>query len=146
MLETVCERPGGDPAAVFASPAAPGRKVPTTTKVTGMSDQQDRAAQDAAAVKEHFDDGVELLSAVRHTLADLLRAMREGSPGALKDVVTKQIELESALKRVFDAEQKYNDWNAKLSGLAAPGEIDLDAVRHQIGCRLARIRDCCASE
>lgn len=146
MLETVCERPGGNPAAVFAFSGCLGPQGPNKRAETIMSDQNGPLTQGASAVKEHFDDGVELLSAVRHTLADLLRAVRDGSPAALKEVVNKQSELESALKRVFDAEQKYNDWNAKHSGLAAPGEIDLDAVRDQIGCRLARIRECCNSD
>jgi len=111
-----------------------------------MSDYQGPPAPDADGMKEHLDDGALLLRSVRHTLAELLRSASAGQGGALREVGGKQSELESALKRVFDAEQKYHDWNAKHSGHAGPGEIDLDAVRDQIGCRLARIRECCAPE
>lgn len=88
-------------------------------------------------------DAVLLLRSVRATLADLLRDLVDGAPG-LKEVTAKQAELETALKRAFDAEQKYHDWLDRDRSRLAPGEIDLDAVRAEIGCRLHRLRSCCA--
>lgn len=86
-----------------------------------------------------------LLGAVRGTLADLLQRVRNGDAGALRGLATKQAELETALKRAFEAEGKYDDWQARngRGHGADDGEIDFDQLRRDIGSRLARIRECC---
>ena len=101
----------------------------------------DPPSADGGMAKE-MQDARLLLTKVRSTLADLLATVVGGDGSALKDAVLKQSELESALKRVFDAEQKYHDW-AKRNGGSDASDIDYDAIRDQIGCRLARLRDCC---
>jgi hypothetical protein len=88
------------------------------------------------------DDARLLLTKVRRTLADLLRAAADGEGAALGQITLKQSELESALKKVFEAEQRYHEWTRNHGGGTAD-DIDYDAIRHQIGCRLARLRDCC---
>jgi hypothetical protein len=99
-----------------------------------------------------WDDAVTLLSAVRSTLADLLEDVRSGEPGSLKEVAAKQAELETALKRAFEAEGRFHEWQAKQAGrdgkaaAAGVGEIDFDALRHDIACRLQRLRDCCQDD
>jgi hypothetical protein len=93
------------------------------------------------------DDARMLLSSVRATIADLLRDVRGGDASALKELGIKQSELETALKRAFEAEARHHDWLAKQPGAeAAPGEMDLDAVRRDIACRLARLRECCQED
>jgi len=101
-----------------------------------------------------------LLTSVRSTLADLLREVREGDGNTLRQLVLTQAELEIALRRAIETEQKFNVWNEKnvATGQAAGksgagggagsggGEIDLDAVRYDIGCRLARLRACCDTD
>lgn len=98
--------------------------------------------EDGPAIERHFADALMLLRAVRVTLADLLRDLLDGGDSSLKDLTAKQAELESALKRAFEAEAKWNDWQGKR-GEGAGSEIDLDAVREEIACRLARLRTCC---
>ena len=93
--------------------------------------------------KKLFEDCIGLLSSVRSTLADLLLDVQTGGFGAVKDLVGKQSELEQALRRAMDTEQKFNEWQAKQRGEHAPDEIDFDALRRDIGCRLDRIRACC---
>ena len=95
--------------------------------------------------KKLFEDCIGLLSSVRSTLADLLLDVQTGGFGAVKDLVGKQSELEQALRRAMETEQKFNDWQAKQRGEHAPDEIDFDAVRRDIGCRLDRLRDCCGA-
>jgi hypothetical protein len=98
---------------------------------------------DGPAIERHFADALTLLRAVRATLADLLRDLLEGGEASLRDLTGKQAELETALKRAFEAEAKWNDWQAKR-GEGRPGsDIDLSAVREEIACRLARLRACC---
>lgn len=85
------------------------------------------------------DAGV-LLQAVRSSLTDLLRRVMEGDFAALKDLAGKQGELETALKRVFDAEAKYHE-RCAVRGSGADA-IDFNALREEIACRLHRLRQC----
>ena len=90
-----------------------------------------------------YDESLILLSSVRSTLAALLRRVSEGDATALKELVAKQAELEFALKRAFETEQRFNEWKAKHDRSSWSDDIDFDSVRHEIGCRLARLRSCC---
>ena len=99
-----------------------------------MTDQE---TQDLRALCA--DAGV-LLQAVRISLTDLLRRVMEGDFTALKEVAAKQAELETALKRVFEAEAKYHErCAAKGQGADA---LDFNALREEIACRLHRLRQC----
>lgn len=95
--------------------------------------------------KKLFEDCIGLLTSVRSTLADLLLDVQTGGLGAVKDLVGKQSELEQALRRAMETEQKFNDWQAKQRGDLGPDEIDFDTLRRDIGCRLDRIRACCGA-
>ncbi len=96
-------------------------------------------------LKSLFDDCVITLVSVRETLAVLVRAAREGESGSAREITAKQKELETALMRAIETEQKYHEWKSKREGRSGAGGdgFDLDAARAQIGCRLARIRECC---
>lgn len=94
--------------------------------------------------KKRYEDAVLLLSAVRSTLADLLRAAVAGEAANLREIVAKQAELESALRRVFETEERYHGRNGQRGGDA--GDIDFDALRAEIGCRLHRLRECCRAD
>jgi hypothetical protein len=90
-----------------------------------------------------FDESLLLLSSVRGTLAGLLEDLMSGNASVLKDIASKHAELETALKRAFETEQRFNDWNARRTGGVVPGEVDFASARNEIGCRLARLRACC---
>ena len=100
----------------------------------------------AEEIEQHFADALNLLRSVRRTLSDLLDRVGGGESGLLKEVGLKHGELESALKRAFEAEERYNDWHAKNSGLRNAAEIDFGALREEIACRLQTLRDCCEGE
>ncbi len=102
-------------------------------------DKQESAEADNDDLRQHRADAVLLMRAVRETLANLLRQLVAGEGGALRDIVGKQAELESALKRVFEAEMRYDDWMQRRGG-AGDGEFDLDEARNEIGRRLDRLR------
>lgn len=99
-------------------------------------------------IEENFADALSLLRSVRRTLSRLLDEVEDGDPRLLKEVVGKQGELESALKRAFEAEEKYNAWHARNQGAVNPpaSEIDFDALRAEIACRLATLRECCGED
>ena len=62
-----------------------------------------------------------------------------GDPGALIQQPTQR-------QRAFEAEERYNDWHARNSGLRNAAEIDFGSLREEIACRLQTIRDCCEGE
>lgn len=99
--------------------------------------------EDGPAIERHFADALLLLRSVRGTLADLLRDLLDGGESSLRDLTGKQAELETALKRAFEAEAKWNEWQDKRGERAAGSTLDLAAVREEIACRLARLRACC---
>ncbi len=88
------------------------------------------------------------LTSVRETLAEMVRDLSDGTGGNIRDISAKHRELETALMRAIETEQKYHDWKAKRDGQKGhrPDDFDLDAARHQIGCRLARLRECCRED
>ena len=142
MLEDVGERSGGNPWGRFFM------------SLTCDGDQHrhiymDEKARPPVGIdgghKKLFEDCIGLLTSVRGTLAELLLDVQTGGFGVIKDLVGKQSELEQALRRAMETEQKFNDWQAKQRGEHAPDEIDFDAVRRDIGCRLDRLRDCCGA-
>ncbi|SDE19518.1 hypothetical protein [Limimaricola pyoseonensis] len=96
-----------------------------------------------AARRKQWEDAWAYLGSVRSTLADLLAEAREADSGSMRETISKISQLESALKTAFETERKFHDWLSKQSGDLAAGEIDLDAARHRIGCRLDRLRACC---
>lgn len=97
-------------------------------------------------IEDHFTGALKLLRSVRRTLTDLLDRVSDGETGLLKEVGLKHSELESALKRAYEAEERYNDWHARNSGLRNAAEIDFGALREEIACRLQTLRDCCEGE
>jgi hypothetical protein len=66
---------------------------------------------------------------------------------AIAQMARNQIELERAVARILEAEQALNEWHDGRDddgrGAGTRGDIDFDAVRHEIGCRLSRLRECC---
>jgi hypothetical protein len=94
-------------------------------------------------IQAHFEDAIGLLRSVRRTLRNLLERAEDGDDAVLKEIGLKQSELESALKRAFDAEERYNDWQARTSGLRNAAEIDFAALREELACRINTLRDCC---
>ena len=99
-------------------------------------------------IEQHFADALNLLRAVRRTLAAMLDDLDAGEDLPLKDLIQKQADLESALRRAFEAEERYNAWHARNGGAVEPpaSEIDFGALREEIACRLARLSDCCGGE
>lgn len=95
---------------------------------------------------QHFKDAINLLRSVRVNLSSLLEDCLDGVGGTFKDLAAKHAELESALRRAFETEARWNEWTAKQDDAALPGEIDLAAVRQDIACRLARLSECCQEE
>jgi hypothetical protein len=122
-------------------------KGPRTMNVPFKSTRTDGPPTDVGGVEKLKRDAVTLLASVRSSLGDLLRTVESGEAtgGDLKAIAEQQALLQRALEKVQDAEKKYYDWIVRNGG-HDPADIDYDAIRDQIGCRLARLRDCCQEE
>jgi hypothetical protein len=92
-----------------------------------------------------FNESLVLLASLRDALAALVRDLNNGQLDVLADISAKQLEIEIALKRAFEMERKFNDWQNKDRGGPKANAIDFDNARNEIGCRLARLRACCRS-
>lgn len=96
-----------------------------------------------AEIEQHFLDSLTLLRSVRRTLSNLLDRVDDGDDSPLREIGQKQAELETALKRAFEAEERFNAQMEKTSGLRGASEIDFAALREEIACRLNTLRSCC---
>ena len=112
--------------------------------MTDTSDKTSRpdAGADVPATELH-DDSFILLRSIRRSLAHLLRQIETGDVGALKGLMGRTGELEKALRLAIETEVKFTAWKAQYDRALSEHEIDFEAVRFEIGCRLARIRECC---
>jgi hypothetical protein len=96
--------------------------------------------------KDHLE---ELARGARATMVASLRLMREEldrmtvERGDYPEFHRQYAALRDALQKMIEQENRLNDYLAKLHGPAAAPEFDLDAIRHEIGCKLARLRACC---
>ncbi len=93
---------------------------------------------------------IDVLVARVRELGAIVTAEMTYSPGAIRLIGRVHVELERAVARLVEAERAWNDWT-NGSGRAggepgAGGDIDFDAARYEIGCRLARLRECCRSD
>lgn len=112
-----------------------------------MTDKSDKrpppdGGPDVPATELH-DDSFVLLRSIRRSLAHLLRQIETGDVGALKGLMGRTGELEKALRLAIETEVKFTEWKAQYDRSLSEHEIDFEAVRFEIGCRLARIRECC---
>ncbi|NAZ35528.1 hypothetical protein [Rubellimicrobium sp. CFH 75288] len=94
--------------------------------------------------RRHFEDSLVLLRAVRTTLADLLARAESGEDMPFREIAAKQAELETALRRAFEAEARWNGFAAESAAASPDGPLDLEALRADLACRLSRIAACCA--
>lgn len=93
-----------------------------------------------------FDESLVLLANVQSALVRALRAVDSGKLAATHELEPTFVELEVALKRAIEMERMVHDWKQKQRGTSkasTTADIDFDRARHEIGCRLARLRACC---
>ncbi|MDR9429054.1 MAG: hypothetical protein RI538_12230, partial [Salibaculum sp.] len=82
----------------------------------------------------------QLNRSINETLNRILADLQAGRLDEVRDLATKQKQLETALAQAQKLEAEFNERFG--TGLES-GEIDVRRARLEIGCRLARIRRCC---
>ncbi|SHJ10972.1 hypothetical protein [Wenxinia saemankumensis] len=92
-----------------------------------------------------LDESLALLRSVRKSVRRVLDAVEdETGEFTIRDLVQKAGELEQSLRMALQIEIRFNEWRERHDGTyLAPDEIDFDAVRADLGCRIARLRQCC---
>lgn len=145
MLE---EQPGG--AAFGGTGAGPagcalGRSTPIQANESMENNAMD-PVEHAGSPKELYEDSLVLLASVRRTVAELLEDVGPGQTRAVAALPAEIAALQKALKSAIDLERAYHEWKGKPDdGGGAVAAIDMDRARHDIGCRLDRLRACCRS-
>ncbi len=104
-----------------------------------MDVSQDSIAVGRSEAEKRVESARALFQSITETLGVLLDEVRKGDGRRLRALPLKQAELETAHVRCGELERRFNE---KYGNTADDGELDLDAIRHEIGCRLNRLRDC----
>ncbi|WP_377506409.1 hypothetical protein [Octadecabacter sp. R77987] len=98
---------------------------------------------DARTAAERVEEARQLYRSINTTLTKMLKRLEDGDMSELHNLHGKLGELEKQMGRLSELELKYE--HAYGDG-TRPDEIDFDAIRHQIGCRLGRLSTCCGAE
>lgn len=107
----------------------------TDTQIDLIADEDDR--------RRLFADSLRHLSAVSDVVEHLVHAAGQGDMDAVAELIRRQRELETALMTAMETERRFDEWTKHLGGEGSrDGDLDLDSARHEIGCRLARLRTC----
>lgn len=80
------------------------------------------------------------LADMREELEELYLKIRAGDLGELKNATRATAEIRQWLKIAIEAEAQLDKRRQQERGIAHGFAIDFDAARHEIGCRLDRLR------
>jgi hypothetical protein len=115
-----------------------------------MDRQARPGSGDAGVPTDELGRRIAALIGLARDMGALLSGVEEHGLRAVTLLAQKQIELERAVARILEAEKAIHDWLDRTGGTrggAGPqGDIDFDAVRYEIGCRLSRLRECCGPD
>ena len=105
-----------------------------------MTIEQGGKTTDLEMAAERIKEARQLHATIGDTLNAVLELVRAGDFKDI-DLLPKQMSrLTDTLNEVRKKEAEFND---KFGSGLAEGEIDFNALRREIGCRLGRIRRCC---
>lgn len=133
-----------------------GNNVRTTRRngqwATRMMQQTELAERERQRIRRAVDSVEQQLMQMRAELEDMSLRVQAGEFGALRDTTKVASDIRAWIRLAMETEtqiverQKTAANSGASSGAGAgPGgtaAIDLAAVRHQIGCRLDRLRRC----
>ena len=85
------------------------------------------------------------LAYLRQFLQDLRARLETGETGTARGEGKLSAEIRYWIKAARDAENELNELRRQECGISDVYGLDLDAARHAIGCRMARLRPCCGA-
>ncbi|OUS20839.1 hypothetical protein DI396_00970 [Litorivita pollutaquae] len=90
--------------------------------------------------------GVELqLMDLRADLLEMQKRIRAGDVAGLKDSTKAISDIRQWLKIAHETEILHEERRRKEKGIVKDYALDFDEARHQIGCRLDRLRRTCGA-
>ncbi|WP_339766251.1 hypothetical protein [uncultured Pseudosulfitobacter sp.] len=99
--------------------------------------------EDTGQIQQALDTVYRELGELREQLAALKEEARNGGDADAKDVKATVASLRSSLETCMKLETQVAECRRKQSHIAQGGyALDLDAARAEVGCRLARLRNC----
>ncbi|WP_241962884.1 hypothetical protein [Thalassorhabdomicrobium marinisediminis] len=105
-----------------------------------MSTKPGGPSTDHTTAAARIEEARQLFETIGTTLSAVLELV---SAGDFKDIDLLPRQMARLTDALADIRKKEADFNEKFSDQPAGGEIDFDDLRHEIGCRLNRIRQCC---
>ncbi|MEL6959872.1 MAG: hypothetical protein AAGL89_13065 [Pseudomonadota bacterium] len=101
------------------------------------------SSEDEQIAAERIEEARQLYRSTKQVVKNILHDLEHGEFADLS-ITNKMIgQLTTVLADLGKREADFDErFNAKLP----KGDIDFDQLRRDIGCRLARIRECCREE
>ena len=108
-----------------------------------MSIEQGGKTTDQAKAATRIEEVQQLYETVGETLNDVIKAVKAGE---FKDIDQLPKQLTQMTGLAVELRKRETAFNDKYGNELAQGDIDFDALRREIGCRLGRIRKCCRTQ
>lgn len=120
-------------------------------KVSSMENDKDdpvliRARAEIERLKQQRDEIAATLNDLTTELHELRARVREGDPDRKGDSGKVLGDVKYWLRAARETECEIEAIRRKESEITGEYGLDLDAARHEIGCRLARLRPCGCEE
>lgn len=106
-----------------------------TTERGGTATEQKTAA-------ERIEEARRLHETIQAALNDVLNAIKAGD---LQDVALVPKQVTRLTDVIGDLRKREVEFNDKFGTGFGDDDVDFDELRHEIGCRIRRIRRCCRS-
>ncbi|MGB2200772.1 MAG: hypothetical protein ACPH5G_05485 [Pseudooceanicola atlanticus] len=100
--------------------------------------------QKVGGIPGHIDDIVHELRQLKTDLRRVQGLVKDGEPGSVKEALRTASDVRTFLRIAYEVEAKHHEDRRRDQG-GASGELDLDAARAEIGCKLDRLRRCCGA-
>lgn len=107
-----------------------------------MTNQSGGDATEQKTAAERIEEARQLNRNISQTLKAVLELVEAGELGEIALLPKQMAQLNTVVAEIRKREAELDDRNGSQ---LAEGEIDFDALRREIGCRLGRIRRCCKS-
>jgi hypothetical protein len=101
--------------------------------------------QEASELSGHIGEIVEQLKDLKRELRMVQGYVQSEEPGHVREALRCAGDIRTFIRHAYEVEAKYNEERRRELGLAGDAGFDLDAARAEIGCKLDRLRACCAA-
>ena len=108
-----------------------------------MTEQSGGKTTEQKSAAERIEEARRLNETIGETLNAVLDLVRAGD---FKDIDLLPKQIARLTDVIADVRKKEADFNDRFGDGLGQGDIDFDALRREIGCRLNRIRRCCRED